>query len=136
MRLGIAEVLKSVAEQKTKEEKINVFRKNDSSALRTILKFALDPAIKWALPPGDPPYKPAPYLDQQSMLYSEARRLYLFIEGGNPALTPLKRETLFIGLLESIDPADAKVLLSAKDKKLPFKGITAAIVNEAFPGLI
>jgi hypothetical protein len=134
MRLGIAEVLKQVSEQKTKEEKINVFRKNDSSALRTVLKYALDPNVKWALPEGAPPYKPAPYLDQQSMLYSEARRLYLFIEGGNSNLTPLKRETLFIGLLESIDPEDAKVLLAAKDKKL--KGITAAIVNEAFPGLI
>jgi hypothetical protein len=136
MRLGIAEVLKLASEQKTKEEKINVFRKNDSSALRTVLKYALDPAIKWALPPGAPPYKPTSYLDQQAMLYSEARRLYLFVEGGNPALTPLKRETLFIGLLESIDPEDAKLLLSAKDKKLPVKGITAAIVNEAFPGLI
>jgi hypothetical protein len=136
MRLGIAEVLKMASEQKTKEEKINVFRKNDSSALRTVLKYALDPAIKWALPAGDPPYKPTAYLDQQPMLYNEARRLYLFIEGGNPNLTPLKRETLFIGLLESIDPADAKMLLAAKDKKLPVKGITAAIVNEAFPGLI
>ena len=136
MRLGIAEVLKMVSEQKTKEEKINVFRKNDSTALRTVLKYALDPAIKWALPPGAPPYKPAPYLDQQSMLYQEAKRLYLFVEGGNPNLTPLKRESLFIGLIESIDPEDAKVLLSAKDKKLPVKGITAAIVNEAFPGLI
>jgi len=134
MRLGIAEVLKMVSEQKTKEEKINVFRKNDSTALRTVLKYALDPTVKWALPPGVPPYKPAPYLDQQSMLYQEAKRLYLFVEGGNPNLTPLKRETLFIGLLESIDPEDAKVLLSAKEKKL--KGVTAAIVNEAFPGLI
>ena len=134
MRLGIAEVLKMVSEQKTKEEKINVFRKNDSSALRTVLKYALDPTIKWALPPGAPPYKPTSYLDQQSMLYQEAKRLYLFVEGGNPNLTPLKRESLFIGLLESIDPEDAKVLLAAKDKKL--KGITTAIVNEAFPGLI
>jgi hypothetical protein len=136
MRLGIAEVLKLASEQKTKEEKINIFRKNDSSALRTVLKYALDPAVKWALPPGAPPYKPAPYLDQQSMLYHEARRLYLFIEGGNPNLTPLKRESLFIGLIESIDPEDAKVLLAAKDKKLPVKGITSTIVNEAFPGLI
>jgi hypothetical protein len=60
----------------------------------------------------------------------------LFIEGGNPNLTPLKRESLFIGLIESIDPEDAKVLLAAKDKKLPVKGITSTIVNEAFPGLI
>lgn len=136
MRLGIAEVLKRTSEQKTKEEKIMTLRKNDSSALRTILKYALDPAIKWALPEGDPPYKPAPYLDQQSMLYQEARRLYLFVEGGNPNLTPMKRETLFIGLIESIDAEDAKVLLAAKEKKLPYKGITVNIVNEAFPGLI
>jgi hypothetical protein len=139
-KLGISEIIKLASEQKTKEEKVAVLRNNNSSALQTVLKFALDPTVKWALPPGEPPYKPIPYLDQQSMLYSEARRLYLFIEGGNPNLTPIKRESLFIGLLESIDPEDAKLLVSIKDKKLPsygpFKGLSAATINEAFPGLI
>ena len=136
MRLGIAEILKKVSESKTKEEKLEIFRKNDSSAIRTILKFALDPNIKWALPEGNPPYKPCPYLDQHSMLYQEARRLYLFVEGGNDNLKPIKRESLFITLLESVDPEDAKVLLAAKDKKLPYKGITVNLINEAYPGLI
>lgn len=136
MRLGIAEILKRVSESKTKEEKIEILQKNDSSAIRTVIKYALDPVVKWDLPEGNPPYKPCQFLDQQSMLYQEARRLYLFIEGGNPNLKPIKREALFINLLESVDPEDAKVLLAAKDKKLPYKGITANLINEAYPGLI
>ena len=136
MRLGISEILKKVSESKTKEEKLEILRKNDSSAIRTVLKYALDPAIVWALPEGEPPYKPCQFLDQQSMLYHEARRLYLFIEGGNPNLTAMKRETLFINLIESIDPNDAKVILAAKEKKLPYKGITTNLINEAYPGLI
>jgi hypothetical protein len=136
MRLGIAEILKRVSESKTKEEKLDILRKNDSSAIRTVLKYALDPNIKWDLPEGEPPYKPCEYLDQHSMLYQEARRLYLFIEGGNPNLKPIKKESLFINLLESVDPMDAKVLLAAKDKKLPYKGITSNLINEAYPGLI
>lgn len=136
MKLGIAEILQKVSELEKKEDKIALLRKNDSSAIRTILKYALDPSVKWDLPAGNPPYKECPYLDQENMLYSEARRLYLFIEGGNPNLNKLKREALFIGLLESLAPADAKLVCNAKDKKLPYKGINIKLVNEAYPGLI
>jgi len=136
MRLGIGEILKQVSESKTKEEKLEILRKHDSATIRTILKYALDPNIKWDLPAGNPPYKPCQFLDQQSMLYQETRRLYLFLEGGNTNLKPIKREALFINLLESVHPLDAEVLLAAKDKKLPHKNITVNIINEAYPGLI
>lgn len=136
MKLGIAEILERVSKTTKKEEKIEILRKNDSSAIRTVLKYALDPEIKWALPEGDPPYKPCQFLDQENMLYSEARRLYLFIEGGNPNLNKVKREALFIQLIESIAPADAKLICAAKDKKIPYKGITVKLINEAYPGLI
>jgi len=136
MRLGIAEILEKVSNEPKRELKIEMLRKHDSSAIRTILKYALDPEIKWALPEGTPPYKPCDYLDQENMLYSEARRLYLFIEGGNPNLSTIKREALFIQLIESIAPADAKLICAAKDKKLPYKGLTTKLINEAYPGLI
>jgi hypothetical protein len=70
------------------------------------------------------------------MLYSETRRLYIFIEGGNPNIPRVKREALFIAMLESLAPADAKLICAAKDKKLPYKGLTVKLINEAFPGLI
>lgn len=60
----------------------------------------------------------------------------MFVEGGNPNLKPVRREFLFIQLLESIDSEDAKLLLAVKEKKLPFKGITEKTVRQAFPDLL
>ena len=133
---GIAEILKMVSEQKTTEDKVRKLQELNTPVLQQVLKYALDPSIKWKLPEGEPPYKPSPYDDTQAMLYQEARRMYLFIEGGNDNLTPLRREQLFISFLESIDKEDAKLMIAAKDKKIPYKGITAKLVNTAFPGLI
>ena len=42
---------------------------------------------------------------------------------------------MFIQTLESIDPEDAELLCSIKDKKIPYKGITSKLVTEAYPGL-
>lgn len=135
-KLGISEILKKASEQKSTEDKVRVLRENNSPVLTMIIKYALDPTVVWDLPKGAPPYKENTYEDTQSMLYQEARRLYLFVKGGNNELTPLRREQLFIGLLESLDRDDAKLLCSIKDKKLPFKGITKKVVDAAFPGLI
>lgn len=136
MRLGLSEILKRASEFKSTNEKVDFLRKNDNGALRSIIKYALDPNIVWDLPDTDPPYKPCPYPGQEMRLLSEVRRLYLFLKGGNPNLTKLKREALYIELLESIDPQDAILLNAAKNKKIPYKGLTVKLFNEAFPGLI
>ena len=136
MRLGIFQILEQTSELKSNEEKINFLRTNGSVALQQIFKYALDPSIVWDLPQGAPPYTPCIYPAQEMRLMSEARRLYLFIRGGNPNLTKIKREALYIELLESIHPEDAKLLISIKDKKIPYKGITLKIIKEAFPNLI
>jgi len=88
------------------------------------------------LPEGAPPYKPCEFLDQEGRLYTEARKLYLFIEGGNPNLNKVKREMLFIQLIESLDQRDAELLIAIKDKMLPYKNITEKIVRAAFPDLL
>lgn len=136
MRLGIFEVLKHVSELSSYPERVAFLRTQDNGALRTILKYTLDPNIIWDLPESDPPYKPCPYPGQENILMVEARRLYLFIRGGNPNLKQVRREALYIELLETVHPEDAKLLNCAKNKKLPYKNITAKLVNEAFPGLI
>ena len=136
MRLGIFQILEQAAEQKSAADKIAILQQHQGAALYTILKYAYDPSIVWDLPEGKPPYKPCPFPAQEMRLFAEIRRLYLFIKGGNPNLTKLRRESLFIELLESVHPSDAEILVCIKDKKLPYKGITAKLVKEAFPGLI
>jgi hypothetical protein len=137
MKKSISELLKSCAEVKKVEERVEALKvaASKSPALLTILKYAFDPNIKFLLPDTDPPYKPSEFLDQEGRLYTELRRLYLFIDGGNPNLTKFKREMLFIQLLESVDKNDAVLLCSIKNKKLPYKELTSKIVLKAFPGL-
>jgi len=135
-RIGVAEFLENVSKFKKKEEKVSVLRQNDNFVIKTVLQGAFDPRIKWLLPEGDPPYKPTELVDQENVLIHDARKLVHFIEGGNPGLKQLKREAMFVEMLETVSPADAKLLCAIKDKKLPWKGITAEIVSEAFPGLI
>jgi hypothetical protein len=136
MKLGIAEILEITSKKETKAEKIEVLRQHDGVTLRTILQGAFDPNIEWDLPEGDPPYKPCIYDDMQGRLYQETRRLWMFLKGRKPELTKLKKEVLFIGLIESLDKDDAKLMLAVKDKKMPYKGITYKLVQEAFPDLL
>lgn len=134
-RKSISWILDFTAKLPNEEEQIKCLRANDNGAMRTVLRFCFDPQITWALPPGSPPYKVCEYPNIDNMLYQEARRLYLFVEGGNDNIPAIKRERMFIDLLESISPEDAKLLLSIKDKKLPTKGLSAETVLKAYPNL-
>ena len=136
MKIGVAEFLENVAKLKKKEEKIAALRHNDSVVLRMVLQGAFDPAVKWALPDGIPPYKPNDLTDQEHVFIREHRKIPYFIEGAFPGLHRIKRETMFIELLEQVAPKDAEMLVAMKEKKLPYKGLTKDIVVEAFPDLI
>jgi hypothetical protein len=135
-RLGISQILQQCSELNSYNQRVEFLRANDNGALRTVLVYALDPNIVWDLPETDPPYKPCEFPGQELRLMTEARRLYLFIKGGNPNLATIRRETLYIELLESVSPDDAKLLNSIKNKKIPYKGITAKLIRESFPGLL
>lgn len=136
MKLGIAEILKRASKIEDEVGRIHWLRQNYNPTLQMILQYAYDPRVVWLLPEGAPPYKPNDLVDQHHRLYTEARKLYLFIEGGNPGLKPLRREQLFIELLEVVDPEDAKLLLAVKDKTIPYPGITKELINKAFPGIV
>lgn len=135
-RIGIAEFFDNLSKIKKKEDRVNVLRQNDHFAIKTILQGAFDPRIKWLLPPGEPPYKVNDLVDQENVLIKDCRKLMYFVEGGHPNLKQGKREAMFIEMLETVTPADAKLLCAIKDKKFPYKNITEDIVKEAFPGLI
>ena len=135
MRIGSAEFLEKVSKLKKTAEKIEALRANDSFVLRIILQSAFDPKINWLLPEGKPPYKPSELTDQENVLIRDARKIAYFIEGLHPNLKQVKREAMFIEMLESVAPKDAELLCALKEKKLPFKGITADQVLAALPGI-
>lgn len=136
MKEGIAEILQKVSKQKTKKDKMSMLLKLKDSTphIFTILKYIFKQSILWDLPEGNPPYKSQPKeSDLQHMLYSEFRRLKIFMKGEYPQMKPMKREILFIEFLESLDPDDAKLVISMKDKKSPYKGLTKKLICDTYP---
>jgi len=134
-KLKISEIINTAAQFPDENDRINFLREHDNPALRQVLQYGLDANIKFLLPEGKVPYKPSSFDESRFILYNQARKLYLFVEGGNDNLSPFKREMIFVTFLESIDPEDAELICQIKDKKLP-EGITAKVVNTAFGGLV
>jgi len=133
----VFEVLEDVVKAKTRQDKIQILKKNESWALKDILKGTLDPKIEWDLPAGTPPYTASDPHNAPSNLLKRNKQFKYFVKGG-PArdLPKYKRESIFIGLLEAIHPKDAELVVSMINKQKPGKGITAKLVNEAFPNLV
>jgi hypothetical protein len=138
MNKSFHEIFTEVHDTAGKANKAEVLKKYSSPQLKTVLGYTYDPNVTWLLPEGDPPYTPASAIDGENVFKAEMRRLYLFVKGPTDAqknLKPMRREKLFIEMLESIHPDDAKVLLAMKNRRLPYKGLTRSLVELAFPSL-
>jgi len=70
----------------------------------------------------------------RTTLRKEWTKLYNFVKGGNDQLNSLRRETMFIQILEGLHPLDAEILCLIKDKKLYDKyKITRENVCQSYP---
>jgi hypothetical protein len=132
----MSEIATKVNNAKDKPRKLKVLKDHDSVPLRQVLKGAFHPDIKWLLPKGDVPYTPndAPLGTDHTILSQEAKRLYLFIEGGDNTISQNKRETTFVQMLEGLSAEEADFLIAVVNKKVnnKYKGFTANLVKEAF----
>jgi len=136
IKISIADIVKKAAETKSKTEKVEWLRKNDAVPLRTVLRLIYDTDIEFLVPDTPPPWKKNKLPDTDTMLYREARRLRIFVKGGGyDNLSQVKRESLFISLLEDINNDDADLLANHMLSHTPVKGLTRKTLEEAFPNL-
>lgn len=137
---NVYEVLDEFKKVKTKAERLEVLRKNDSYALRQILLGVFDPHIKFTVD-NIPAFNrvPMPAGMSYDHMTGALSRIYLFTQG-NPrvpaGLTDKRKEEILIQILEALEEreADVFVCLLKKDLKVPY--LTETLVNEAFPGLL
>lgn len=134
----ISTVLAECNRLKSREERIEYLQKNNTTPLRDILRIAFDDDVVSIMPAGSPPYKAddAPDGYEKSTLHKEYKKFKFFFKGGAPGVTQVKRETMFINMLETIHFSEAELLIAAKDKNLPYRTITKKLVQDAFPNLI
>ena len=137
MALMIYEVLENFTKAKTRQEKIAVLQRNNSPALRDIVQGSLDPRIQWLLPKGEVPYTACDAHNAPTTLLKKHRDFLYCAKGGKGAEMPaVKREKIFLGIVESIHPKDAELVCRMINKQPPVKGLTLKLAQEAFPGLL
>ena len=163
----VYEVLDAASKQRTKAKKVEVLQKYKHPSLITIFVWNFDDSIISLLPEGEVPYATnlddqnatgslsgrindavgkmqemgSSSLGSQDQGKASIRReytkFYNFCKGGNPSLSSLRRETMFINILEGLHPLEAELLCLVKDKKLQEKyKITKEIVSTAYPEII
>lgn len=137
MALLVHEVIDKASKARSKDDKVKVLRDNESWALKDILRGTFEATLEWNLPGGEPPWTPSDPHNAPSNLLKEHKQFVYFVKGLRESnrLHAAKRESIFIGLIEGIDPNDARLVIDMINKTKP-KGISRPVVEEAFPGLL
>jgi len=161
------EVLNLISKLSSDDKKVEVLQKYKDVSLKSILIWNFDDSIVSNLPEGIVPYSNVGQqnsfsgtltgkiddavfkmselgsnsLGSQDQGFSTIRkehiRFYNFVKGGNDKLSSMRRETMFINILEGLHPLEAEILCLTKDKKLQTKyKITKENVSNAYPEIL
>ena len=161
------EVLDAASKQRTKAKKIEVLQRYAHDSIMALLIWNFDETAVSALPPGEVPYgntrednsvtgtlsdKINDAVDKMGEMGSnslgsqdqgkasirkEFTKFYNFLKGGNDKLSSLRRETMFINILEGLHPLEAEILILVKDKRLTEKyKITKEVAGAAYPQIV
>ena len=132
------EILELASKQRAKAKKVEILQQYENDALKTIFIWNFDETVISVLPVGDVPFNKneVPVGTDHTSLRREYKHLYNFVKGGNDGLSGLRRETMFIQMLEGLHPEEAEILCLCKDKRLGDKyKITYDVVKQAFPDI-
>ena len=132
------EILELVDQQKTDAKKVAVLKEYECDILKSLFIWNFDDSIISLLPEGKVPYKPNenPLGTDHSSLRREQRNLYMFVKGGNDALSTIRRETIFIQMLDGLHPKEADIIVAVKDGDLEdMYDVPFEVVEEAYPDI-
>ena len=158
------EVFDAASKQRTKAKKVEVLQTYKHPSLVTLFVWNFDSSIISLLPEGDVPYGNTGEDQQvtgtlsdkindavgkmsemgsnslgsqdqgRASIRAEYKKFYNFCKGGNPSLSNLRRETMFINILQGLHPREAQILILVKDKNLESEyKISKEIVSMAYP---
>ena len=160
------EIFEIVSKQTSDAKKVEALRKFDHPSVKTVLIWNFDESVISVLPPGDVPYAAVDEMDSfkgtlsekiadavekmdelgtrslgsqdqgRSSIRKEFKKFYNFIKGGNDGLSSLRKETMFINILQGLHHLEAEIICLTKDKKLQSKyKISKENVSEAYPDI-
>ena len=135
---GVAEILSEASKLKAKKDRVEFLSQySNRKDLEHVIKGAYHPAIEWLIPVGPLPesvqFSDVPAVDLADDRLIRAYRMFRYLVKGGPDTPQAKREDIYLNLIRSLHKSEAKLLISVVSKKLPYKGITKALILETFP---
>ncbi len=139
----VHELLEAVDSERVKSKKLDILRTYGEDSFKMTMIWNFDESVISMLPEGPVPYQPVEGdvqaskdqgVPQRTTIRNSARQFYRFIKGGDDALNKIKRESIFINILQTLPQPEAEILVLVKDKALNTKyNITKELVAEAYP---
>jgi hypothetical protein len=134
-----SEILDEFTNAPTKQDKINILRKNGDTRFKFFLELALSPNVEWDViiphiyrPAVEPAGLNFAYLD------TEMPKMYRFIKN-HPmrpqGYTAEKTTQQLQVILESLHKDESAIFAQLIQGKFKVKGLTSALVKEAFPDI-
>ena len=133
----IPEILENASKFENRDQRISYLREYISHPLREVLKLVFDDRYVFSFD-DMPPFKKSDVPTGLGMntLFNEAKRLYIFTDPEVNKMGPMRTEQNLIGLIESVDPMEADLIVKILTNKFDYNGIDKQLVQDAFPGLI
>lgn len=128
------EVFTEIQDAPTRKERQEILQANDTFTLRTVLQLNFSTDIELDIPTGNPPLecseKNPPSPDKI------IRKLANCVKGGK--YTTIKKERLFLDVVESFTEDDANIICLAKDSKIMkmYSRVSESLVKSVFPTLV
>lgn len=146
-KIYLPELLREAAKAKDDEERIKLLKMfcDRGPEYKTLMQYFVEltyhPGVTWALPDGSPPYKENedaidPTMAAETLFTAVKKVKYFLNEHYKKVENPIRREQLFVQMLETLEQSEAKLLLMMKDKKVDgrvYKGCNLKLFRTAFP---
>ena len=139
----VHELLEAVDSERVKAKKLEILRTHGDDSFKMVMIWNFDESVISVLPEGNVPYEPVEGdvqaskeqgVPQRTTIRNAARQFYRFVKGGDDQLNKIKRESIFINILQTLPQPEAEILVLVKDKALNTKyNITKELVSEAYP---
>ena len=140
MNRAIFEMLEEANTHKNIEDRVTVLQRY-SSKIVWMLDNSYNPKVEWLVPEGEPPFTPTQDSDGTTLsrLFFHQRKIPIFLKGGRyPNMDRMKREKLFVELLEDLHIKEAKLLCNIKDGDMlkGYRRLNLKVIKKAFPKLV
>ena len=161
----VFEILDLASAQKSNAKKVEVLKNYEHDCLKVLFVWNFDSSVISLLPPGEVPYGESNAqttfagslseniareaqggesatgqdLDgrNKTTIRREYQNFYHYVQGGNGSLSTVRREMMFIDLLQGLHPKEAEILVLVKDKDLETKyNVSLDNVKQAYQDIV